>query len=679
MFTLTEIDKLLENMVTVGRRKKGRLRVNLPDIERIDVSGLDLRIDGTLRLTSSHYETSRVSRTKMLKIELAPRALRKLSTDIAFAIQVNKMLYPILEVTPERSYPATKLLICDDFSLGVLRKFQKVICSKSLVRESTEFRNFLYRSPYNVTALLSIKNLSDLLDRTSAPKLVDRLDRSTGKITKQLNYPLIQRDFPYLKLTDSTIILLNRKVFEKTDRNPATNEPRLTIQFLQQFSRSAKVVELAESMNQFGKVHPIYDNVLTFAPGVERASLKLNLDILTNFADQFVRLMTNLRLRVEKLNYRSADQVSSCKLFSQLVASSLDTPVERQRRKDYQSARVIVVDRFVDLQGFLLHSDLYGPYMEQERNEPDDNQQSEFGANLNPMDELDDLLQLCPLNKALSTVMKYATGLKPTGQADERKTVPPVMMIMSSSQSILRHLTIIKDLYKTLDQGYLLLLRIELSLITITDYLRNLSESPPLAKQDELAFRIQRVYRALKQLTGGRMGATNTGLMSSVRIACLIVDAINIFLYLTSSKDSHSAKAETLLTFIRQAILERFKKVAGSNRDGNKSYTQLREMLIKFDKISRDTCYSRSSLKLEAIVESYISNNLSEQFYSHVRIGEARELDGEGPVILVFLGPLTPYELSKIKTLESKLGTCEILILCADIWCPSMFLRSVLV
>lgn len=681
MFAFSELDKLLKDVAADDGRRKQR-HINFPEVGRIEVEKLVSKLGSPFSLTSKPQLIPKSNSSRVpLKLEFVSRQARRFSTDITFAIKMNDLLSPVLNKSYERPYPTAKLILCDDISLELLSKFQRILSSGLFIKNSTEFRNFLYKSPHNITALFPIKNIIDLLDQTPAPKLIKRIDRSTGKTVMQLNYPLIQKEFPYLKLTDLIIILLDRKRFELNDRNPDSNEPRMTLQFLEEFSRSTKLVELVGLLEQTGRVHPVYDNVLTFAPRLELANLKMTFNMLSSVAEQVTRLTAQLGLRLSSLSYRYADPAKSCELLCRLISSNLSTPVEREKRKRLKPARVLILDRFIDLQGYLLHPDLYGPYLEQEYLSQDGENWRSFVTVTDPVDELDEILQLCPLNETLNVLMKQASGLRYPEPTDRRWTTLPAMMIMSSSQCIMRHLAIIKDLYKTLDRGYLLLLRLESSLLSVTDHLRGLSEAPDFAKQEEFALRLQRVYQALKQLAKGSVEEKSYGSMSLLRVACLLLDAINIFLYITATEGMQSKKANALVSSIRRSVFGKFKKLLDtkpqtSELRENKNHAE--KLLNAFDKVSRDTCKNRSSLKLEAVLEGFVNSELGEQFYPCIRIEHDEKERAKELVVLLFLGPLTPHELSEVKVVEQRLGAGQILIMCADIWHPALFLNSLL-
>lgn len=676
MFALDEIDKILESLVSKKGRESRVLRVNLPDIERIEVD----KLRPLIRENKKDYHTLDIVEQNRdlvspFKLNLFAKHDDILSTDRMFATQMNDLLSPILANVPQRHYPTAKLIIYDDLSYEALTKLQRVISLGSGSSNSADLKNFLYKKPFNITAIFSIKYLSELLDQSPNPKLVNRLDRSNGKSTKQLNYFSIKREFPYLKLTDTIIILYNKQLYESQDRHPQTGEPRMTLSFLQQFSRSVQFVELREIIKNMGAVHHIYDNVLTFAPRAEISNfLRPSFEQLTHLAEQLVRITNNLRLRLDLISYRMADPYGSTKVFSQLVTSILKTSTNKKLCESYRPARLLVIDRFVDLQSFLFHADLYGPYVEQEELSQNKSTKLSTSQWLTSSDELDDKLQLCQLNEALNIVIQHAASLKvaDTGTLNFRI---PTTTVMSVSQSILHHLVMIKELYKSLDGGYLLLLRLESTVATVTDQVRSLKEPLSSTKQEELALRVERVYNAFKKLVKSR----SISLESTERLACILVDVMNVFFYIASNDETLSKKASSVMSKVNSSLVGKFRKILSDmiDHDDKKRDTKIdlvHERFTRFNKVSKDTCSSRSALKLETIVETFLNNKLSNQFYPLLSIREdSSKVDFS---VLVILGPLTPSEIGRIKVLEKGLHTGKILVVCVDIWRPSDFLQN---
>lgn len=274
----------------------------------------------------------------------------------------------------------------------------------------------------------------------------------------------LHEQFPYLKVTDVMIVLSRSKDIHD-GASPVLSK-------VSENARTSQIIDLSSALKLMGRPHETYDNVYVFAPDDTLYIAERALYV----ADRWKVRLNSVTTLTHPVGLEQRE-----KIVKVLVEKSKDksTPAE--------TADVLVVDRHCDVRSVLEHAHLYGPYNEQE---------SVTGApRIHTVDELDKKLQLVPLTNALREILKRS-----------RKS--------QNVSSMRRHLDTTKSIYSRLGDGYLMILRIELSLAKIMDV------DADAAKLAELI----RGQLALLQLIDA--SGASLSMFDFLRTACLVVCAI---------------------------------------------------------------------------------------------------------------------------------------------------------
>lgn len=669
MSVLDELDKILANLLPNGKRRNEteRMRISLTDVEKIDIEKLELssKVTYPSHLNSSLPDTNKI---KVLDLNPLKTSTKHLSSDALFSNLLDSLVLSKLIQVPKCPYPSAKLVICDRFSYDMLMKLRRVA---SLTSATIGAKNFIYKPPYEITAIFLLSDIVDLFEREREPIVVMR--RANGKELTSYNYSILRQKFPYLKLSDLILLLQEKGSFELGNFDPKASREHLLLQFFNHFARTTSLIELNPFIKLIGRPHLIYNNVLILQPEVstveigchsKQAFSKLPLQHVSYMAERLVQVSDKLRIDLKSISYRMGDPFGHTRVFSQLVASNLATKQGSSKQpNDYSSARVLVLDRYFDIQGPLLHSDSYGAFMEQEK------QVKMFGERvtklrMETMDTLDERLQMDKLTDVLGTILKYSLNLKSSapkgpgrrGVSEWTKTTDDFLSsVMSTSQSIRRHLDLVKIIYKCLNEGYLLVLRLESNIENVGAQLRVLTEPMSATQQLQVAERLQRIVSALKQLI--KISGKSIRSLDILRIAATLIDVINMFLFIHNRKDGPSTPASKIVNDIRLSILsdQELKKAQldSVSSDELESSGDLLSKLEVYDRLSRETCGHRSTLSLEEIVEKFYSQELDSESYCTNNLSNRQ--DDDKVAILVIIGVVTPNELSRIKALEISL------------------------
>lgn len=668
MFVLDELDKLLD-ILGLRRKKRSnnaRLKISLADIDRIDVRQLDLA--SKVQYTCGQLPTDLFVRESMIAnyFDLSTILKRKyLTTDILFASLMKSVILTRLTKIPQRQYASAKLMICDRDSYAAIMKLQRILDQA----KDNKLKNFIYHHPFNITAVFLLQEVIDMLDRAKKPIVFLKENPATGKQVCLYNYSNIKETFPFLKMSDLIIVLMEAQDLKLGAFNLKGKREDQILQYLSYFARSTHLIDLQSINKQIGQQHLIYNNVTIFWPNKltpnenkkesPNIHLKPPLGHLSFLAYRLVQMAKELRLNLCSISYRAGDPNNFTKIFSKIIASEAKLKQQNISNEIFVPTKVIVLDRYFDIQSPLYHTDRYGAFIEQEIQAEHLNEPT-IKMRLDLVDELDKMLQLEKLINVLGTILKYTVGLKPN----------EVSSGMSKSQSIRRHMDIVKIVYKSLNEGYLLILRLESSLKEIFSELKSLSAPLSLNQQDQLAERLIRIWAAFKQLT--ILSGKSIKVFDIIRVACILVDVINIFVYI-HSKGGQLTKASRMVADMKTTLMsgKEFKsairsrlRLSDSGENDGDELRQSVESLSKlemFDRISVATCGQRATLSLEEIIEKFVYNQLDQESYPSISLCSSSSLaadcrpTSDTVVLLVFLGSMSADELSRVKIVESTL------------------------
>lgn len=591
MFLVQEVDKLLASFAN-NTRAKEVFGVNLPDIDRIDVEELNLSQKVRYPLSSD----------ATLKHNQPPAFSKPYSTTDAVFFDLIKqlVLFNIAQI-PLKQYASAKLVLCDTSSYNMLMKLQRMNYQK--------VKNFIYKPPFSVTAIFLLQDIVDLFDRERKPIVIIKNDKHSGKNVACFNYEFIKQIFPFLRLCDLIIIFKDKGDLILGTFDAKSSRDIQIVQCLAHFASSSMVIELSSLYKSIGYPHIIYDNVLMLPPQLNTDQQyyfdKLPLLHISLMMQTLMRIVKYSNVTLESIAYRAGDPTGQTRLFAQLLATSVSSMQELKSLSNTSYGRVLVMDRFHDVQSVMYHSDTYGSFLEQELQvEPGDEELSKL--RIDSIDELDKKLQLERLTDVLSSILRYSMTL--TGKSS------------TTNRSIRRHLNIVKLIYKSLNEGYLLVLKLEANLENICNQVRNIKDPLPPEEQQHLVEALQRVLSAYKQL------AATVRKHDLLRLSCIMLDTTNTFLYWHKNNKS--------VLDIRSYILK--------NREFSKK-------LVVYDRLSRDYCGCKSEFSLDKLVQTFYEEQLSQESFPVINLNKKNVTS---VIILVFLGYLTPNELAKIKSLK---------------------------
>lgn len=671
------------------------MKSTLSDIERLDVDKFQLP-------SKVQYQSGSSIQTAALGRELA--GLKASGLELLFASAMKSQLLDRLASLPERPYSFGRLLICDPGSYEALLKFQRIIGRKQIV----------YEPPHSVSAVLRLDDLAELMDRTNKPLMTTK----PGRAHPHYNYSLIREVLPFVKMAD--LVILHTSGF---------SQPRLEVlQALAHYARSTMSLDLRPIQEHSGYLHPMHHNMSFLVANNQDSQtdqIKPSLALVSSLAQRLGQLSERLSLRLQTITYRAGDPNGFTKIFTQIVASTWKPLAADQPNR---SARVLVVDRLHDLQGFLYHSQLYGPFVEQEME-----QSAGDRPTLDLIDELDHRLQLQGLTDVLGSIIARTVDLS---------TTPTTI----TSRAIHRHMDNVRTIYQHLNDGYLLILRLESSLLETMNQLRPLSGPLGQQQQDQLADRLIRIMAAFRQLT--KIAGKSIRPADLVRVACIWLDVVNVFVYIHSRAANNEPmgvltgackiliglKSSSLFgKDFRSALIDKNLRLERADKEGQTSepsaasepsargvdtdnnsewsiqnVDSLMSVLEAFDAASVASCGQRATMTIQETIKSFMGNQLDWRAYPTVSLSTSsvKSHSSRSPlvdtdrlqststgaqVLVVFLGSITYDEVSRIKLLESTRrrrnqtarakGTvaaspADILLLACALRRPEHFLRS---
>lgn len=706
MFALEELDKILSSIGLGGRRRSeqrpsGALKSEELDIEKFEWANPRLYVPG------SSLDPPKSNKLPEFLEHYAQKKGSNSISDLLTALLVP-LLVEKLQSVPERHFASARLLICDEVTLILLNKIKNHLIEQTSVKE-TAVRDFLYKPPFRVTAVLPLQELIDLFNRTPEPLVI--IKNQFGRRSANYNYPLIKRLLPYLKVVDLFICHSDSKGLDlKTFSFDGSREHQI-LQFLSNFARTSHLIDVEQVCKHTGLLHPNYNNVaITQSIGsTGDIYLRPNVATLALTAELVVRVASQLELNLTTIQYRAGDPNGLTKVCSNMISTVWKTSNRLANKPSGQETRLLVIDRTFDIQSLLYHSDTYGAFIEQDSALLVANKMESWTGS---SDILGTKLRDIALTDVLSTALKFSldihkfsrieSQIKPEGQSNRTQQL---LSIMSSGNSLRHHLTLIKAVYQTLDEGYLIMLKIELSLEELIDQLRAIPRPLAPEEQGRVVSKIERVTAALVQLT--KISGKSIKAMDIVRTACIIVDIINTFALIHGN---NSKEYEKTLSSLKSALLldQRFEsefqtgirsKLAEVLLEGENESTKLSslsKLMSGFDRLSKSFCGSKSILKLEQIIERFISRTLDAESFPMIELTpqlETKQTDTTSAlskdrigVIIVFVGALTSGELARIKTFESKMlqpgkssvSKGKILVLMSGLCKPENFLDKAL-
>lgn len=680
---INEIEKILDNFVA-SKKPKNPIRITLPDVRPIDVE--DMKLDTKVRYSLDPI----ISDRKADDLEASKKALgltrlilshKYLPTDSLFLSIMDDNVLSRLVRNPEYLSPSVRLLICDSQCYNLFAKLNRIVFRSGLLAGCHS--NFLHKSPFDIAAVLVLSDVVAIFESQDSPWLFKRLDQKTGRTIYSFNYSLVRQTFPYLKMSDLFVFVGEMKQLDLSKFDPAASREDLTIKLLNQFAHSCTLIDLSSMSKLLVQVHPIYNNVVIMdqpssAPDRSPRYLydRLSGAHLISMAEQIVTLAEASKLRMTSICYRAADPFGQTKALSQLISTNLESRTLTPEKGLY-GARVLVIDRFHNIANALSHADRFGPYQEQEKPVGRDGSRLKTGTT----DQLGELIQLVPLTQVLSTIIKYSLRTKPQESSmrplneDQSRFGGRVNMAMLSQQSIGRHLDAVQSIYESLNDGYLLVLRLE---STIKETIREVKLQPDSAKtQEMIALRVQRIFEALNQLMESNSKSIRA--LDLVRVACILLNCIDKSL--TNYAKTAHAEAISILSDIRKQLLssefKRHLKSICSDSDIWKPEELLKAM-SSFNSLLMNLGAEKANEQTEEIIADFVSQKLDSMAYPNLRLSK---LDNDGEVlIVVFLGSITPQELGLLKSAGEELGNRrefrDMFIVAAGLAKPDDFMRA---
>lgn len=697
-----------------------RARVPAKEIGRIDVNKI---------LTFERIRFQEIDITRELSDRHDPFDLKScisnrkyVTLDTQFARLMKQLVLDRLAQIPERSYPAARLMICDHEAYRNLLKLQYVV--RRIHPDQALHRFLLQKPPFKMTAIVLLKDIVNLVQKVGRPLALIKDNQ-----TVNYDYSIIKQIFPYLRITDLIVVLGEIGSLRLGTFTMNASKDHQIIQFLTHFARSTHLVELLPIKNKIGGQHQLFSNVsilrvpnfTEMAPHettgqTQRATsanahLEPTLLQLSFIAHRLYELINQLEWHLDTITFRVGDPNGFSKIFAQIVHSiektessgSVSGSATTKRDQTLVPVRVLVLDRFFDFQGLLSHTDRYGPYLEQE-NSPSNND-GLCNLRLDEADHLDELLQCTSLTDALRTILEYGTK----DIADVHKNSPqyraePQNATRSNqsfkTHSIRRHLDIVKSVYKSLSEGYLLVLKMESSLAQIMKLIHKLElDVTNEVQMHDIVERIRRVATVLDQLL--MLPDKSLTAMDMIRVALMLIDLINIILYLyPRSSASFEQLAQIKLSLMARSEFSGTLELEEDQRDINFKHKyknepakhrpiNIRDKFEKFDSLSRANCGHTATASLEEIIEQFYLRKLDLGSYPRLKRPStpptlAKNVSRNKIIVLV-LGSITYDELTRIKSLEATLmqrrraqdrATSDIVIMCSDIIRPDEFITS---
>lgn len=683
MFLINDIDKILSNIVQLGPNHRPEVRVRLPDIKRIDVSRQNLvqqeikwDADKTTIILpgSREYRSSELTNRMKVDFLLHKTNRRYSSTNLLFIDTMNQIILEKLLKKEQENLSGSRVIICDRLSYNLLLKLRRQL-NKNQLNDKQLSANLLYKSPFNYSAILLLPEVIELFERQKKPLLFRRKLEKTGATGYNFNYNLVRAVFPYLKMSDLTFLVAERGDLDFSSVNVQGNRDYLTIQLLHYFARSSELIEMKPICNLLGIPHQFYNNFLIVVSPDDinldqkhansNPLNKLNLGHLVFMAEHLISLSDRLRLNLISITHTQNDIHGQARVLSQYVGNkSL-----RLAKNHIQSARVIVLDRLHSLRTGLAHADRYGAFLEQEpvyRLHGGDIER----LRITTQDKLDEKLQLVPLIGLLSSIIEYTINLKP---ANNRKGVNSADAnndhrkgSLGSGLAIQRHLNIVKITCDILNEGYLLITRLEASLLEIAnDMASHYWSANQQSDKSELFMRqtgekITRFGEAYKQLVG--TAGKSIRPVDLFRTGYVLLDIIESYLSIASGKSKPTDnKWLDAINELRRSIVtgrnikEAFKLRSIDSDEQKKSQQDIGIIMKDLESVSGKLLASQKlTPDLIQTMADFEANNLNmDTQFTTIKLSDRRSSASDA-LILVFIGPITSHEISLLKELEKK-------------------------
>lgn len=708
MFMVNELDKLLAGFLNNDAKKKqsDEIKITLPDIKTIDVATFNIEKKLNWLADDDPKQSGQKQRDlgdiSDIQSFLKPDSLLKqtrrlyLTSDLLFVSSISDLLLQKLsinnannanDINTNQSLFGPRILICDSLSYSLLLKLRRLFSNSKLQPE--QFRlfnidsNFLYKKPFNFAAILTLPDVVDLFEKQQKPLLYRRQMRGKGD-GYDFNYSLVKAAFPYLKMSHLTLLISEKTPIDFSHVNINGNREYLTLQMLNYFARSNRVITLKDLCRSLGLPHQIHDNFLAIILNDEinmtsqKPLNKLNLAHLVAMAEQLISLCDRLKLHLISITYRQNEIYGQTRAFSQFIGNRANN----LPKNHIQSARVLILDRFHGLRSALAHADRYGAFLEQEP------LYKSLGGDIeklrvNSQDKLDEILQLIPLTELLSSIIEYTIDLKSTQTSKtnlNQSQKPKAKLAFGSSSAILRHLEIVKIICNVLNEGYLLLLKLESTLLDISNELASYSRNAFDKSRDQalrqLGEKISRIGDSYKQLiaTSGK----SIKVSDLLRTGFILMDVINSYLFLANNNSSNNQQQsgknndhnntniwlEAIIELKRsltsgKRLKEAFKIKIDADQETALKSSDLGSIFADFDSItSKLITLQQLTLDYEQTVANFqtgkLDSNKDQPDYTTINLSDRKQSTSD-VLIIVFLGPITANELSQLKQLECKL------------------------
>lgn len=684
MFMIDEIDKILNGFVVKTQTRKEQNKqdqqpkIRLADIEKFtDVSQLNSKLKWlqdephqslTSRSNTKHRDKS------ISKLDYLLQQRLGISTDLLFLSTINELV--LSQLTEDRVHEnrsGSRVIICDRQSYNLLLKFRRLLSDKSLFPNEESHSNLLFKHPFNYNAIILISEVIEFFQRQQKSLLQRHYNNETKQNSYNFNYSLIRNAFPYLKMSDLVMMVMDgRSLNMGAPIDINGSREYLTLQMLNHFARSNELLEMKRIHKDLGIPHITYNDVLIIRPPDESWTYhnagmnknksveipestrlnplkKLNLGHMVFLAEQLIRLADKLKLNLTSITHKSVDMYGQTRAFCQFVANK----ISNLPKNHIQGCRILVLDRLHSLRSALAHADRYGAFLEQE------SVCKRLGADVNTMlvvslDNLDDKLQLVKLSQVLNSIIEYTVSLKPVKIDGAEPSALFSKSISTSNLSIQRHLSLLKTVCTAINEGYLLLVRLESNLMSLCNELALLSISnkpldDSLLKIGERLVRQVESFKLLCNKCGQSIGATDI-----LRVVLILMDVINSFQFTINEKKiernpwSHQLTYVCETLFSEKIVKETLQARAKADHSG---YGQ--RLVSNLDKIlNRLLGYQRLSLDLEQTLVAFEADQLDyETQYNSLKLSRKDVVPGDA-LILLMLGPLTAQELSQLKDLD---------------------------
>lgn len=665
MFMIEELDNILKGFVS-KQGKPYSIRITVPDVAPISID--KKFIDPNIKYIPDSLVKFNGSKS-VFDIKEASFVHENLGTDFLFLETMNKNVISRLISNKGSS---SRFLICDSTCYDLFVKYTRIL--RRCQRTDTNDSLLLYKSPFDFLSILKLSEVVDLFGRQQKPFLFKRFVASSSKPVFMFNYWLVRAAFPYLKMSDLIVMLWDVKDLDLNGIDESSSKEILTLRLLNHFARTISFIEVGSLNKLLDQTHPMYDNVIILKNDRESNSIQINPfarypDILLlNLASQVANFIERLKVKLCSISYRSEDPYEQTRALAQLLEANFSSRTVKTDVPNARTAKVLIIDRFFNLSSPFLHADRYGPFCEQEKLVDRVNDGISRPIILT-LDDLDERLHLVLLTQTLSSIIEYTINMKPSQSDAKQANIPKINKVLSSYQSINRHLDIVRSIYKCLYDGYLLMNRLETSLISLQ------TESLQEGASVERLQRISVAINSLIENSGNSLRANDIA-----RLLCILVDVLNKFL--AKFKKNQDSKSQQAVIDIKRQILYESSiksklKLNYSSGENDMKLEDLIKAIHKFDSsISLPNCYINSD-SIQEVLKNFNENKLNAESYKSLDIDKSK--GDEEILILIFIGTMTPNELALVKSYEANIkqkGAKQIYIFSSSLADPDEFIKA---